>query len=64
MSESQLLNEKQACKALGGISAPTLWRGVKSGRYPKPVKIGIRIARWRREELAACIDRLAAERAA
>jgi predicted DNA-binding transcriptional regulator AlpA len=61
---SELLNEKQACETLGGISAPTLWRGVKSGRYPKPVKIGPRVARWRREELAACIEKLAAERAA
>lgn len=29
------------------ISASTWWDGVKSGRYPKPVRLGPRIVAWR-----------------
>jgi prophage regulatory protein len=59
---SDLLDKKAACAALGGISEATLWRGVKSGRFPQPIKLGRFIARWRREELSACVDRMAADR--
>jgi len=34
------------------MSKSTWWAGVKSGRYPKPVKLGPRITSWRvRREL-------------
>lgn len=29
------------------VSKSTWWAGVKSGRYPKPVKLGPRITAWR-----------------
>ena len=29
------------------ISRTSWWRGVKDGRYPKPVKLGPRMNRWR-----------------
>lgn len=58
-----LLTTKEAREALGRISASTFVRGVRSGRFPKPVKIGERLVRWRREELRACVDKLAAQRA-
>jgi prophage regulatory protein len=29
------------------VSKSTFWAGVKSGRYPKPVKIGMRCTAWR-----------------
>lgn len=61
---SDLLTEKEARAVLGGISTSTFVRGVRSGRYPKPVRISERVVRWRREDISACIDRLAAERAA
>lgn len=31
------------------------WEGVKSGRFPKPVKLGPRITVWRVEEIRALI---------
>jgi prophage regulatory protein len=29
------------------VSKSTWWAGVKTGRYPKPVKLGPRITAWR-----------------
>ena len=36
------------------VSKSTWWEGVKSGRYPKPVKsLGLRITAWRVEDIRA-----------
>jgi prophage regulatory protein len=35
------------------VSKSTWWAGVKSGRFPKPVKLGPRITAWRVEDIAA-----------
>lgn len=32
------------------------WDGVKSGRFPKPVKLGPRITAWRVEDIRALIQ--------
>ena len=37
------------------VSKSTWWAGVKSGRYPKPVKLGPRITAWRVEDIRALI---------
>jgi predicted DNA-binding transcriptional regulator AlpA len=63
--EDELLDKAAACRFLGGskpIHKTTLWRGVKSGRYSRPISIGPQIVRWRKSELAADIERMAAER--
>jgi len=39
------------------VSKSTWWAGVKSGRFPQPVKLGPRITAWRVEEIRALIDR-------
>ena len=31
------------------------WAGVKSGRFPKPVKLGLRVTAWRVEDIRALI---------
>lgn len=31
------------------------WAGVKSGRYPKPVKLSPRVTAWRAEDIVALI---------
>jgi prophage regulatory protein len=31
------------------------WGGVKSGRFPKPVKLGLRVTAWRVEDIRALI---------
>ena len=37
------------------VSKSTWWAGVRSGRYPKPVKFGPRIAAWRVEDIRELI---------
>ncbi len=41
------------------VGKSTWWDGVKSGRFPKPVKLGPRITAWRAEDIQALIDDLA-----
>jgi predicted DNA-binding transcriptional regulator AlpA len=60
-----LLDVYEACRFIGGsrpINPATLWRGVKAGRFSKPIKIGAQSVRWRRSELVADIERMADER--
>ncbi|WP_411555582.1 helix-turn-helix transcriptional regulator [Nitrosospira sp. Is2] len=38
------------------VSRSTWWAGVKSGRFPQPVKLGPRITAWRVEDIRALID--------
>lgn len=38
------------------VCASTWWAGVKSGRYPQPVKLGERITAWRVEDIRALIE--------
>ncbi len=38
------------------VSKSTWWAGVKSGRYPAPVKLGPRITAWRVVDIRALID--------
>jgi predicted DNA-binding transcriptional regulator AlpA len=39
------------------VSKSTWWAGVKSGRFPKPVKLGPRITAWRVEDIRELIRR-------
>ena len=39
------------------VSRSTWWAGVKSGRYPKPVKLGPRTTAWRVSDIRALIAR-------
>ncbi|HJV80158.1 AlpA family phage regulatory protein [Noviherbaspirillum sp.] len=38
------------------VSKSTWWSGVKSGRYPKPCKLGPRTTAWRVEAIRALIE--------
>jgi prophage regulatory protein len=37
------------------------WKGVKSGRFPKPVKLSARCTAWRAEDIRDLIQRLSHE---
>lgn len=37
------------------ISRSTWWASIRSGRYPKPVKLGPRITAWRVEDIRTLI---------
>lgn len=47
------------------VSKSTWWAGVKSGRYPQPVRtLGLRITAWRVEDIRALVAEQEADRKA
>ncbi|MEO1281972.1 MAG: AlpA family phage regulatory protein [Pseudomonadota bacterium] len=38
------------------VSKSTWWAGVKSGRFPQPVKLGPRTTAWRVEDIRRLIE--------
>lgn len=42
------------------VSRSTWWSGVKSGRFPQPVKLGPRTTAWRAVDILTLIERFAA----
>jgi predicted DNA-binding transcriptional regulator AlpA len=38
------------------VCAATWWNGVRTGKYPKPVKLGERITAWQAEDIRALIE--------
>lgn len=56
---SDILGNKKATPpipALLPICKSTWWAGVKSGRYPQPVKLGPNITAWRCEDIHRLIE--------
>jgi predicted DNA-binding transcriptional regulator AlpA len=51
--QCELLNKREVCFFFGGskpINPATLYRGIRQGRYPRPVKVGPGSSRWLRSE--------------
>jgi predicted DNA-binding transcriptional regulator AlpA len=40
------------------ISKSAWWEGCKTGRFPKPVKLGPRTTAWKAEDIAALVQQL------
>ena len=40
------------------VSKSTWWAGCKTGRFPKPLKIGPRTTVWRAEDIAALLEKI------
>jgi len=38
------------------VGKTTWWAGVKSGRFPEPIKLGERTTAWRVEDIRALIE--------
>lgn len=56
---SQILGNKKSKPPIPPIipiGKSTWWQGIKSGRFPKPVKLGPRITAWRVEDIRHFID--------
>jgi prophage regulatory protein len=51
-------NKKTNTPALIPIGRTTFLNGVKSGKYPKPVKLGERTTAWKIEDIRALIVQL------
>ena len=45
----------ELCRKLGGRSRSSIYRDMKFGRIPAPIKIGARVL-WREDELQAALD--------
>lgn len=41
------------------VSRTTFHNGVRSGRFPKPVKLGLRTVAWKAEDIRALLESLA-----
>lgn len=63
LRDDDLVAEDLACRIVGGEHHPihrsTLWRGIRSGLYPQPLKVGPSTNRWKVGELRAVIARAA-----
>ncbi|OWW19199.1 helix-turn-helix transcriptional regulator [Noviherbaspirillum denitrificans] len=56
---SQIIGNRKAnppIPAIIPVSKSTWWAGVRSGRYPKPCKLGPRTTAWRVEAIRALIE--------
>lgn len=54
----QIIGDKKSnppVSAIIPVSKSTWWNGVKSGRFPKPVKLGPRTTAWRVEDIKKLI---------
>ena len=57
-----LLNRKEVCQFFGNLHAATLYRKIRQGVLPKPVKIG-GSSRWLRSECEAALQQMVDGRA-
>jgi len=60
MDKDRLLRIKQIIPDYLPISKASFWAGVKTGRYPKPLKLSERTTCWRESEILAIVRRGAA----
>lgn len=59
LREKQIIGNKKANPPIPPIipvGHSTWWEGVKSGRYPAPVKLGPRTTAWRVEDIRKLIQ--------
>ena len=54
---ASLLRERQVLRLLP-ISRSSLWAGVRSGRFPQPLRLGPHTTAWRASDIFALIESL------
>ena len=62
LGDDDLLDKNEVCQMLGGIHPSTLWRMVRAGKWPKPIKINTQIRRWSWYECHRTLEALKAGR--
>ena len=50
------LIRRQEVEEMTGLSRSTIYRYLKAGRFPRPVRIGRRAVRWRHSVVVAHIE--------
>lgn len=61
MLEQELLKLKDVLKIVP-VSKTTWYTGMKDGRYPQPVKIGLKAVAWRKEDIENYLSSLNEEK--
>lgn len=61
----EMLSIGQVARLFGGtdkeIDRSTVYRWMRQGRIPQPVKIGPKLTRWRRSECQKALDKMIAD---
>ena len=60
MSQKGFLRLNQVLELLP-IGKSTFWAGIKTGRFARPVKLGVRTSAWRREDIIALLEKFGKE---
>jgi len=56
---SQIIgNKKRGIQPIIPVSNSSWWAGVKSGKYPKPVKLGQRTTAWRAKDIHILVEQI------
>ena len=61
LREKQLLGDKKATPPIPPINPvgkTAWWAGIKSGKFPQPVKLGPRTTAWRADDIRALVAEL------
>jgi len=64
--QAHLLDRAEVCRFFGGskpLHSATLYRNIRLGRFPRPVKVGPGTSRWLREECESCLQAMVEGRA-
>ena len=60
----QIIGDRKAVPPIPAVipvGKSTWWDGVKTGRFPKPIKLGPRITAWRVQDILALVESYAPE---
>ena len=60
LPETGFVRLKQVLKFIP-VSSSGWWDGVKTGKYPKPIKLGPRMTAWKVEDIRDLIKKLGSE---
>ncbi len=65
-TQIELMDKDETCRFFGGHMRPinhaTLYRGIKDGRYPAPIKVGANSSRWIKSECTEALSKIIAAR--
>jgi prophage regulatory protein len=64
LNVSGALMKMAAVRAVTGRCAASIYRDVKAGTFPQPIKFGTRCTRWRADDVRAWLNACQPERAA
>ena len=57
---AQILGDKKSnpqIPAVIPVCKSTWWQGVKSGKFPKPIKLGPRVTVWKADEIRQLVEK-------